>query len=130
MKIKSVSFNRTFEFNDKTYYEHSYEMEDGTQFNANHMKELPFNVGDDVDYEIVGQDKHGNNKGKVGKPKADAFSRDRGKSFSKEDPSRQRLIAAQSSVSSACQFYQERQASEETVLKFAEQIYNWVMSKQ
>jgi hypothetical protein len=47
---------------------HTYEMEDGASFHANHKSEEPFKAGDEVEYEITGKDKKDNNKGKVGKP--------------------------------------------------------------
>lgn len=121
--IKKVSFNRTFEMNGETYYQHSYEMEDGAMFNANHKSQEPFKAGDAVEYEVTGEDKFGNSKGKVSKPSEYSGG-------GKNDDARQKMIVAQSSLSTAANFYRERsEGTEETVLKFAEKMYNWVMSK-
>jgi len=73
-KIKKADFLNTFEFNGDTFYAHQYQMEDGTQINANHKTQSPFKVGDEVEYEVTGNDPKGNPKGKVGKPKESNYS--------------------------------------------------------
>lgn len=123
-KIKKVSFNRTFEMNGETYYAHTYEFEDGGTLNANHKKQEPFKVGDEAEYEVTGEDKYGNNKGKVRKPS------DFQSGSVKNDDARQKMIVAQSALSTAANFYRERsEGTEDSVIEFAERMYNWVMSK-
>lgn len=52
-KVKSVSnTGRTFSAHGKDFLVHQYEMEDGTEGQANHTEENKFSVGDEVEYEI------------------------------------------------------------------------------
>lgn len=70
-KVKAVNtgFN-SWEKDGTTYYPHRYNMEDGTEITANHKAMNPFKPGDEVEYEIKGNDNQGNPKGSVGKPNA------------------------------------------------------------
>jgi hypothetical protein len=73
-KVKTVDFVQSFEYNNETYYQHKYIMEDGTEINANHKSMNPIAVGADVEYEVTGNDKQGKPKGKVNKLKEGNFS--------------------------------------------------------
>jgi len=66
-KVAKVDFTGSWEREGKTYYSHQYVFEDGTQLNANHVQMNPFKVGDELEYEVTGNDPKGNPKGKVGK---------------------------------------------------------------
>lgn len=68
-KVKAVTLGK--EWTSKhggTFYNHTYQLEDGTTLQASHKTELPFNVGDEVEYEITSTDEQYGNKGKVKKP--------------------------------------------------------------
>jgi len=47
----------------------------------------------------------------------------------KYEPKQQEIITALSCASTAANFYQQRQGSEELALKFAEELYQWASSK-
>jgi hypothetical protein len=66
-KVAKVDFMSTWEKDGETYYAHKYVMEDASELNANHKSQNPFKVGDEVEYEVKGQDPKGNNKGSVSK---------------------------------------------------------------
>lgn len=64
----------------------------------------------------------------------DVKEQKQGGGFQKKDPEaealKQRMIIAQSSVSSAVQYYQQRQPnSSEDIFILADKIYNWVIEK-
>jgi hypothetical protein len=71
-KIKEVAvgvpFKSQYGNDNGELIPHTYTMEDGTTLNANHKSEEPFKAGDTVEYEVTGEDKKGNTKGKVSKP--------------------------------------------------------------
>lgn len=72
-KVKSVQGSGSWEFNGSLMYKFEYQMEDGTILVANHKtQQCPFNVGDEVEYEITKENQYGK-QGKVGKPQ-EAFN--------------------------------------------------------
>jgi hypothetical protein len=73
-KVAKVDFMSTWEKEGETYYTHKYVMEDATELNANHKTQNPFKVGDEVEYEVKGQDPKGNNKGSVSKVQTNGYS--------------------------------------------------------
>jgi hypothetical protein len=52
------------------------------------------------------------------------------KAFTKNGDKPQEVITALSCASTAANFYQQRQGTEEEVLKFAERLYQWVSAKK
>jgi len=80
-KIKTVNDGlNSWEKDGTTYYPHIYHMEDESVFIANHKSLNPFKAGDEVEYQITGQDNKGNNKGSVGKVQDQKFSNGGGNS--------------------------------------------------
>jgi len=67
-KVKSVNDGfQTWTKDGVDYHPHLYEMEDGTVIKSNHKSVNPFKVGDEVEYEVKGNEPNGNAKGSVGK---------------------------------------------------------------
>lgn len=99
-KVKTVNsaFN-SWEKDGVTYYPHRYNMEDGTEITANHKAMNPFKPGDEVEYEIKGNDNQGNPKGSVGKPQTGGNGNSGGY---KSDPKDQGVITWLSCFSSVC----------------------------
>lgn len=58
-----------------------------------------------------------------------AFGGNAGGGFKKADPKDQGTITALSCASTAANFYQQRQATEEQVLAMAEKLFQWAKSK-
>lgn len=101
-KIKSVTAGKAWSNENGTYIPHTYELEDGTTLVANHKKEIPFNVGETIEYELKGTDKLGNNKGSVGKPKDNYGGRYKPMMQSWEESL---SITRDACLGSACEFY-------------------------
>lgn len=94
-----------------TMYPHRYTMEDGTEITANHKTLNPFNVGDEVEYEVKSTDKHGNPKGSVSKVQEKSYSG--GSKFESKDTG---VITWLSCYSSTCTLFQQSTTTFETVL--------------
>lgn len=124
-KVKTVEFIQSWESKTgETYYSHRYIMDDDTQINANHTKMNPFKEGDEVEYEVKGNDKRGNPTGSVGKVSQNNF-----KGGYKSEPKDEGRIAALSCASSACIRFQQSSASNEQIIELAEVLFKWSLSK-
>lgn len=68
-KVKAVTLgNEWTSKHGGTFYNHTYQLEDGTTLQASHKTQMPFKEGDEVEYEITSTDEQYGNKGKIKKP--------------------------------------------------------------
>ncbi len=68
-KVRSVQASGTWNTNDgKLMYRFDYVMEDDVALQANHVSEVHFKVGDEVDYEVTRTHETYGKSGKVSKP--------------------------------------------------------------
>lgn len=67
-RVKSVSVSGSWEKDGTTYHNHQYEMEDGHKIQASHKTSLPFNVGDEIEYEVRRTHEKYGDQGTVKKP--------------------------------------------------------------
>lgn len=67
-KVKSVTVSGNWDKDGTTYHNHNYEMEDGQKIQASHKTMNPFNVGDEVEYEVKRTHATYGDQGSVKKP--------------------------------------------------------------
>ena len=70
-KIKSITFQNSWTGQYGEMFTSLYELEDGSIGEANSKSKDAWNVGDEVDYAIVGKAPNGNNKFKLKRPDSD-----------------------------------------------------------
>jgi hypothetical protein len=125
--IKSIEFKNEWTGTNGTVFYHTITFENGDTGQIGAKSKLPekLQVGKSLDYEITTDDK-GNKK-----VKAIQLPNGVNKGGYKVDPvaeaHKQRMIVAQSCLSTSAQFYQQRNADPLTVQNTAEEFYKWVM---
>jgi len=67
-KVESVEVGRSWEKDNVTYYTHTYILSDGQKIQANHKKENPIAVGEEVEYEVKRTHEKYGDSGSVKKP--------------------------------------------------------------
>lgn len=124
-KITHIEFKNEWAGTNGTVYYHNIAFENGESGQIGTKTKLPekLQVGKFLDYEIT-TDEKGNKK-----VKAIQLPNNVKKGF--HDPEaealRQRMIIAQSSISSAVQFYQQRQGGIDEVKKMGKELYDFVI---
>lgn len=143
--VPSIKDNKHsfYVMNGKTYYEFIVEMENGDKGRASAMREtFRFKEGEEVFYEHVADDQHGDRlksfvavEQPLEDPNIKSYSETvkaplaQSTSRYKEDPHKQSLIVAQSSVSTAVTWCatREKEVSTDDMLKIAWKIESWVL---
>lgn len=127
--IKSIEFKNEWTGTNGVVYYHTITFENGDSGQIGAKAKLPekLSVGKSLDYEITTDDK-GNKKVKAiqlpGGVQKGAFKLD-----PEAEAHKQRMIVAQSSLSAAVQFYQQRTGVDPiAVQNTAEEFYNFVMN--
>lgn len=124
----------------KDMFPFEYTFEDRVVLKANHTTEKsPFNIGDEVEYEIKKSSEEYGNEGRVLKPGGSDFKPggNRGNSWYGSEKHlaiekfRQKVIVAQSSLGYALEFHKQREltATEDDVKKTADEFYEYAMNK-
>jgi hypothetical protein len=125
-KITHIEFKNEWEGKHGIFYFHDIQFENGDKGQIGAKSKLPekLQVGKSLDYEAIKDDK-GNTK-----IKAIQLPPNIQRGFNPaENELRQRMIIAQSSLSSAVTFCSSSlPCSEEEVIKVAERFYNWVLT--
>ncbi len=148
-KIKSVEpvlkngNHSTYTMRDKTFYEFIVEMEDGKKGRASATRnEFRFSAGQEVLYEHVPDDKHGDRlksfaateepQQQAPAPSQKDAPTEQKQARYKEDPHKQSLIVAQSCLHSAVEWcgVQEKKPSTDDLLKIAWKFESWVLNYQ
>lgn len=133
-KVKSVQAGGTWNTpKGETMYRHNYEMEDGIKIQANHKTELPFKVGDSVDYEVKKDDPQYGKSGSVKKPETSTYSGAKGGGG---NDAVQLMIVRQSSLKVALDLIRhnaignDKQIKADDVELLADRWVNWVMTPE
>lgn len=127
-KIKSCTFKSewTNPKTNKIVYYHDVEFENGDKGQIGTLTSNPdkLSVGTEHTYHI---EQSGNNKKIVIEQPQNGFKG--GSKFNTEfEEKKQKMIIAQSSLSSACNMYNQGSKTPEQILEIAEKFYNWVIN--
>ena len=133
-KVKTVQGSGTYESKFGLLYKFDYQLEDGTQLNANHKTQNSFPPGTEVEYEIKGSNDYGQwGSVKKHEPQQAYGGGKQSKSF--DDPKRQMLILSQSTMQKAVDILLSGVVAIEVTsvndfIKKAEDVADIMMSKQ
>lgn len=133
-KVKEVKATGTWQNKSgETMHRHDYEMEDGTKLQANHKSELPFKVGDNIEYEVKKEDPQYGKSGTVKKPEQGNYS---GSNSSGGNDTVQLMIVRQSSLKVALDLIRQNAIADDKkiaandVMHLAELFTDWVMKPE
>lgn len=125
-KVVSVTPKGDFAFQGKTFYKFFVSLDNGDSGEYNSVKpdQDKFNVGQDVQYELIS-----NQYGNKIKPVYAQGGNYSGGGYSKpKNDDRQELIVKQTALKAAVDFLKDKQAKSTDVLKVADSFVAWVMS--
>ena len=124
-KIKNIQGAGDFDTHHGKLYSFEYELEDGTILKANHKKTpSPFNIGDEVEYEVTREHPEYGKSGKVRKPNNDFTDNPVHAKARREvmDDSTQRRITFLSVFSSLCTLKAQGSTSVDEVVREAKRV--------